>query len=94
MPFSEQRPREFCRASVEALPQGHVGVYGVFGGSMWIYIGTGDVRECLLGHLEGDNLAILSWRPTHFVYELWNEPYLSTRKKKLLEEYHPVCNDR
>jgi hypothetical protein len=40
---------------------------GLFRKDRWVYIGKGDIRQRLLGHLAGDILRVLHNRPTHWV---------------------------
>ena len=67
MPFPHQQPKPFDRASVEAFRPGVVGCYGLFCRDRWVYIGTGDIRQRLLGHLDGDRPWSLPDQPTHWV---------------------------
>lgn len=67
MPFPPQKPKRFDRPSVEQLPSGAVGCYGLFRRDRWVYIGKGNIRDRLLAHLDGDSPAILDQQPTHWV---------------------------
>jgi hypothetical protein len=83
----------FNRFTVESLPANRVGVYGLFLGNHWIYIGQGDIRTRLLAHLNGDNPCITLNRPSHFVYEL--TPSAQARERQLILELGPTaCNER
>ncbi len=66
MPFPEQTPRAYTKANVEALKKDQIGVYGLFKG-VWMYVGKGDIRQCLLDHLNGDNSCITKQAPTSWV---------------------------
>ena len=67
MPFPPQKPKPFDRKSVESLRPGQIGCYGLFRKDRWVYIGKGDIRQRLLGHLAGDIVRVLHSRPTHWV---------------------------
>jgi hypothetical protein len=68
-----------------------VGCYGLFRRDRWIYIGTGDIRQRLLAHLEGDSPSILRQRPTHWVaVETADHESL---ERELVLACDPVCKD-
>ncbi len=92
MPFTQQTPRAFTRANVEALTPNQKGVYGLFKDSVWVYVGKGDIRDRLLAHLNNDNACITRQAPTHWVDEVWDNP--DTREAALILELNPVCNRR
>ena len=93
MPFPEQTPKTFTRASIEALRSGQVGVYGLFRGTVWIYVGKGDIRQRLLDHLNGDNSCITRERSTHWV-DVLTQGDPSERERQLILELTPLCNRR
>jgi hypothetical protein len=89
VPFPPQRPKPFDRASVETFAAGVVGCYGLFRRDRWIFIGTGDIRQRLLAHLEGDTPSILRQRPTHWVaVETLDH---ATMERELVLACDPVC---
>ena len=93
MPFTQQTPRLFTRGNVEALNPNQFGVYGLFKGGVWIYVGKGDIRKRLLDHFNGDNPCISRKQPTHWVDEVINgDP--SMREKQLILELGPCCNKK
>jgi excinuclease UvrABC nuclease subunit len=93
MPFPQQQPRLFTRASVESLNPNQIGVYGIFRQGTWLYVGKGDIRQRLLNHLNGDNPSIIREQPTHWVDEVTiGDP--SLREKQLIAEFQPICNQR
>lgn len=93
MPFMQQLPREYSRAVIEDLPKGQIGVYGLFKQAIWIYIGKGDIRECLMNHLMGDNPCITQFDPTSWMAEVTGgDP--TERYKQLLQELEPACNSK
>ncbi len=92
MAFPDQSPRSFTRRGIEALPPNQYGVYGLFKGNRWIYVGKGDLRVRLFDHLRGDNTCINSEQPTHFVTEV--TAHVDARERELILELDPVCNQR
>lgn len=94
MSFVRQTPRVFTNQNIEALNPNQYGVYGIFKQSQWIYVGKGDIRQRLLDHLNGDDLCILQFSPTHWVGELCTDPTMSIREKQLIVELNPLCNQR
>ena len=92
MPFPQQSARAFTKANVEMITPGQVGVYGIYRQGQWIYVGSGDIRERLLRHINGDNPLIMAARPTHWVDEVTSN-YVQ-REKTLIIELSPLCNQR
>ena len=90
MPFPPQRPRLFTRANVEALQPKQLGCYGLFLRGEWIYVGAGDIRARLLGHLNNDNPIITRSRPTHWVDVLTAD--MHGESERLIAELKPTCN--
>jgi hypothetical protein len=90
MAFHVQSPRLFDKASIEGLQAGHNGVYGIYRANQWIYVGKGDIRERLLGHLNGDNACVLKENPSRFVYEVTF--LMDEREQQLIQELNPICN--
>ena len=89
MPFGG-KAREYNRNNVLALNPNQMGVYGLFKPNRWVYIGSGDIRQRLLDHLNGDNPCIAREAPTHWIDEV-TANYIS-REKELMIEYNPICN--
>lgn len=95
MPFPQQQSRPFTRAGIEALPQGQNGVYGIFNAQNWIYIGKGDIRDRLLRHLTGNEVAEICIRnggATAFYIEVTQN--MDAREVQLLNEIGTTCNQR
>ncbi len=92
MPFPKQTPRAYTKANVEALKKDQIGVYGLFKG-VWMYVGKGDIRQCLLDNLNGDNSCITKQAPTSWVAVVTKgDP--SEPEKELIAELNPVCNKK
>ena len=93
MPFMQQIPREYSKAVAEEMDKGQIGVYVLFKQAIWIYISKGDIRECLLGHLNGDNPCITRFSPTSFMAEVsGGDP--TERHRQLVAELEPACNQK
>ena len=92
MPFPQQTPRAFTRANIEAITPGQMGVYGLFKTNRWIYVGSGDIRERLLAHFNGDNARINREQPTSWVNEV-TANYIQ-KEKALIIQLNPACNQR
>ena len=92
MPFQQQTARTFTRANIEAIRPGQMGVYGLFKPNTQIYVGSGDIRDRLLAHFNGDNPCITSEQPTHWVDEVTAD-YIQ-REKDLILELSTACNQR
>lgn len=90
MPLGDQRPRLYRDEIVRQLEPNQIGVYGLLSGILWVYVGRGDIRDRLLSHLNGDNLCINRWRPTHFVYEVVDDPEAAEERE--IEQLDPDCN--
>ena len=90
MPFPPQKPKPFQRKSVESLPSGVVGCYGLFRKDRWVYIGKGDIRRALLAHLDGEIPWGLRDRPTHWVAVETAD--CDAVEQELVLTCDPVCN--
>lgn len=93
MPFDHNDMRSYTRANVQGLNRNQNGVYGIFQNDKAIYIGSGDIRQRLLDHLNGDNACIVRYNPN-----LWTGLVFSgdpiPREKQLIREYQPPCNQQ
>ena len=75
------------------------GVYGIFNGSVCLYVGMSEesVQDRLQAHADGNSSAascINSHYPTHFLWEDESD-YSGTarqREEQLIREYRPACN--
>jgi len=82
----------FTKTEVARLHPDQKGVYGIFRGSLCVYVGSGDIRQRLLDHLNGDNPCIARKQPDSWT-AIVTADYLDNEKKLTLE-YNPVCNKR
>ena len=92
MAFSQQPIRPFTEQDILSLTPGQMGCYGIFREGVWVYIGSGDIRERMLSHVRGDNPCITNQNPTSWVGEVTLN-YIA-REKQLILECNPVCNKR
>ncbi len=93
--FVTQQPSVFTRDGIEALSPNQPGVYGLYRGDRWVYVGQSeDVRRRLLEHLGGDNSCITGSWPSHFVAELVHGGHAAreARERVLINECQPLCN--
>ena len=91
MAFAQQYPRPFTQAGIGELKREQYGVYGISAGPIWVYVGKGDIRERLLGHLKGDNACIRQQRPTHYLWEVTVTANAESRQRELIVELSPIC---
>ena len=91
MGFAQQYTRPFTQEGVSQLKLAPYGVYGISAGPTWVYVGKGNIRERLLGHLKGDNACIRSQRPTHYVFEITETSNAGSRQRELIVELSPIC---
>lgn len=90
MPFTtEMRP--YTKEDIEILNPNQNGVYGIFRNTTAIYIGSGDIRERMLAHINGDNPCISQNTPDQWTGELVSgDP--TGREGELIRDYQPICN--
>lgn len=90
MPFKyDMRP--YTKLNIGGLKPKQNGVYGIFRDEIAIYIGSGDIRERLLAHINGDNTCIMENTPNQWTAEvLSGDP--TAREGELIREYDPICN--
>jgi hypothetical protein len=90
MPFTT-RIRPYTRQNIEILNPNQNGIYGIFKGDDAIYIGSGDIRERMLSHINGDNRCITQNTPNQWTAEIVSgDP--TPREGALIQEYNPPCN--
>lgn len=95
MPFEEIIPRKFSSGAILFYAPALPGIYGISNAQEWILIGSADnIRAALLTHLAERASVLLGRSPTGFVFECCEEPFRTSRQKRLISEYSPVCNPR
>lgn len=90
MSLGNQHPRPYTEEMVRELEPDQVGIYGLLSDIKWVYVGQGDIRDRLLRHLSGDNPCISRWKPTHFIYEMVDDPEAAEEQE--IEALDPDCN--
>ena len=94
--FARNSGFEFTERGIAAHAPRESGVYGIFNGERWIYVGeTADIEAQLYAHLRGESEQscwIRTQYACYFAFELWDESARALRKKALSAELDPVCN--
>ena len=85
-----QTPCAFQQNIIEGLPLNQIGIFGLMSRSHWIYIGAGDIRECLLSLFQKPTPSLTKHKPTLFLFEV-TENYRQ-RERHLIREFEPICN--
>lgn len=83
--------KPYTRERIEALNPNQDGVYGIFLSTDAVYIGSGDIRDRLLTHYNGDNPCITRNKPNQWTAEVM-EGDPTAREGQLIREYDPICN--
>ena len=92
MPF-EHPLRPYTRDDIQSLRPDQTGVYGIFQGNTAIYIGSGDIRDRMLAHFDGDNPCIPRSDPNQWTASvLPGDP--TGREGELIQEFQPICSQR
>ncbi len=90
MPFSTPM-RPYTKEDILNIKPDQRGVYGIFKGNTAIYVGSGDLRERMLAHVDGDNSCITESLPDE-----WTAGVVSgdptVLEGQLIREYDPACN--
>lgn len=93
MPFNRTQSIAFTPSNIRSSVPNVGGVYGIFQGHEWIYVGESEhLQRQLLEHAGDLKHEMHSHHPTHFVYELTSERV--PRQNQLIKECVPRCNKR
>jgi predicted GIY-YIG superfamily endonuclease len=96
MGFNSTTRNGFTEAGILASAPRASGVYGIFNGNEWIYIGeAADMEARLFDHLRGnsDQSSRISRRsPTGFLCEPCPVHLRLAREQALIRELNPTCN--
>lgn len=93
MPFPSENSFAFTPVSVRAHAPASSGIYGIFNGSQWIYVGAGeDIQDALLAHLRDTEVCIRRFNPTGFSFELDDGQTRGSRQETLIRELGTQCN--
>jgi hypothetical protein len=83
--------RPYTIENILILNPNQKGVYGIFRDATAIYIGSGDIKERMLAHINGDNPLITQNTPN-----LWTAGVVlgdpTEREGELIQEYRPTAN--
>lgn len=78
--------RPYTRGDIESLNSNQNGVYGIFRGDKAVYIGSGDIRDRMIDHINGDNPCITQNTPNQWIGEVFSgDP--TGREGELIREY-------
>jgi len=96
VPFSTSVGFAFSESGIATYAPRGSGVYGIYNGSEWIYIGEAqDIEARLYEHVRGqsDQSARIARRnPTHYIFERCDAQARQAREAQLIAELAPVCN--
>jgi len=97
MPFEKTNSAfTFTEKGIATYAPRQSGVYGIYNGTEWIYVGEAkDMEERLYAHLRGNSdqsVRILRHKPTHYAYEQCDATARVARERTLIREFDPVCN--
>ncbi len=90
MPFKyDMRP--YTREEISSINPDQNGLYGIFRDDKAVYIGSGDIRERMLAHIDGDNDCITKNTPNQWTGEVSKDDPTKS-EGELIQEYNPICN--
>jgi hypothetical protein len=85
----------FNRLSIGLYAPAESGVYAIYNGRFWIYVGESEnIQARLLEHLGDPTTCINRNQPTGFAYELVGERFRVQRQDQLILTLVPICNRR
>jgi excinuclease UvrABC nuclease subunit len=96
MPFAATTGFAFSEFGIATYAPRKSGVYGIYNGTTWIYVGEAqDIEARLYEHRRGQSdqsSCILRQVPTHFLFEECTEAVRKLREATLRRELSPICN--
>ena len=93
MPFPQGNSFAFTPVSVRKNAPASPGIYGIFNGSQWIYVGeTANIHAELFHHLQHPNTFLKGHSPSGFTYELSSQEHRAERRNQLVFELQPIGN--
>ena len=90
MPF-ETRMRPYTMETILSLKPTQQGVYGIFSRNLALYIGSDDIQERMLAHIDGDNPCVAQNAPDQWTASVISDDPTSI-EAELIWEYEPICN--
>ena len=82
---------EFTQQNVDLSPDAD-GIYGLVRRDTKIYLGGGNIRDCLQSRYRGGDPCIKREKPTDYYREVCSD--WKNREKELIVAYDPICNRR
>jgi excinuclease UvrABC nuclease subunit len=96
MPFKDDFNLGFNEANIARYAPKESGVYGIYNGSDWLYVGEAlDMEVRLYEHIRGQSdqsARILPLKPTGFIFERCPAHLRKAREAELIRELDPICN--
>ncbi len=93
MPWHGSRGFEFDLLSIARYAPTQSGVYGLYFGNTWVYIGgSDDIHASLLEHRNARGTCIDKHMPSRFVFEVVPAKHRVIRQRELIAEFAPACN--
>jgi hypothetical protein len=93
MPFQGSLGHAFIARSIRAHAPPASGVFGISNRRQWLFIGSADnIQAALLEYSTAGNPILAGLEPAGFNFEVCDRGDCDTRQKRLVGEYHPVCN--
>ena len=87
-------PCMWNREVLDGAPTGD-GVYAIVSGASVLYLGRGNIKDCLISHWNKENSTdarIWSHKPTHYWWEI--SICSGARQAELLRHYSTACDTR
>ena len=93
MPWFGVIKHPFTRRDIELFAPAKPGVYALWNGQQWIYVGeANNLRQRLLEHVGVPGTCLSSHTPTAFGVELHDAQQIAARRDELIAEFRPACN--
>jgi len=93
MPFQYSLGHALVARSIRAHAPVASGVFGISNRREWLLIGSTDnIQAALLEYSTAGNPILAGLEPAGFNFEVCDRGDCDTRQKRLVGEYHPVCN--
>jgi len=93
MPWGNPTTYPFAAASIMQNAPKESGVYALYNGTTWVYVGeSSNILAQLMQHLNGDVACITMFPRLGFSYELVRPGMRTWRMQEVISEFRPVCN--
>lgn len=95
MTWNNPNKYQFNEAAIKVYAPPRSGVYALYTGQQWVYVGeSADIQARLLQHLGCHSPCISRMSPTTFSSELVPAHQRVARRHRLILELRPLCNER